>query len=82
MFDSYQDDKYRDRAFLAAIQGIDLDKELKTTSSQTPTKAQKSNFIFGDPTEYEKLPEEKRVALTKDMMGKHQEWASNLNINI
>lgn len=82
MFDKYQDDKYRDRSFLAAIQGIDLDKEIKKTPTQTPTEEQQSNFIFGDPTEYEKLPEDDRIALTSKMMGEHQGWAKNLNVNI
>lgn len=82
LFDRHQDEKYRDHRFLAAIQGINLDKELKKTPSQTPTKEQQGNFIFGDPTEYEKLTEDERVVLTSKMMGEHHGWARNLNVNI
>lgn len=82
MFDKYQEDNYREHKFLAAINGIDLDKELKKSILQNPSQSQNSNFIFGDPAEYEKLPEDKRVALSNEMMGKHRKWASNLNVNM
>jgi hypothetical protein len=85
LFDTYQDRKYSDNRFLAILSGIDLDKELKKTPSQTSSRKQEEqqgNFIFGDPTEYEKLPEEDRIALTKNMMGEHQAWAKNLYVNI
>ena len=81
--DKYQDSKYREDRFVAAVHGIDLDSETgNETPNVAPTKKKQSNFIFGDPTEYEKLSEEERVTRTKAMMGKHQEWAGNLNINI
>jgi hypothetical protein len=38
--------------------------------------------MFSDPTEYEKLPESERIALTNKMMGEHQQWVGNLNVNL
>lgn len=67
---------------MAAIHGIDLDKELGNDVKSTPSKKQQSNFVFGDPAEYEKLSEEDRIAQTQKMMNKHKDWAGNLNIPI
>jgi len=60
-----------------------LDKELgNETPLNVPSKATQNNFIFGDPSEYEKLSEEERNATTQKMMSAHKDWAGNLNINI
>ena len=83
MFDIHQENQYKEDRFLAAIHGIDLDKEVKNEDfKSTPSVKQQNNFVFGDPTEYEKLPESERATLTKKMMGNHQNWAGTLNVNL
>ena len=67
---------------MAAVHGIDLDKETGNNFDIIPTAKKIDNFIFGDPKEYEKLPESERVALTEKMMGSHKEWAGSLKIGI
>lgn len=57
------------RRFLAAIHGINLDKEMK---KQTKKKKEDSGFMFGDPKEYEKMNKEERKKKTEEMMGKHK----------
>jgi len=54
--------------FDAAMAGINLDKELKKAEKKEEGKV----FLFKDPKEYEKLPEDERVALTKRMLGQHK----------
>lgn len=82
LFDTYQERKYLDNKFLAGLKGIDLDKVLGKPSTKSSPASPPNNFIFGDPTEYEKLPDEERIALTNNMMDHHQKWAKNLNINL
>jgi len=47
--------------------GINLDKELKKAGKREEGK----DYLFKDPKEYEKMPEEERKALTKKMLGQH-----------
>lgn len=69
--------------FIAAVHGVDLDKELGNDIPQNiPSKTTQNNFIFGDPSEYEKLSDDERNAKTQKMMDLHKDWAGNLNINI
>jgi hypothetical protein len=54
--------------FDAAMSGVNLDKEIKKAEKAEEGKV----FMFKDPKEYEKMPEEERIALTKKMMGQHK----------
>ena len=55
--------------FLAAIQGIDLDKE----SENKGTNKEKGNTLeFQDPSAYEHMTDEEKNELTKKMMGGHR----------
>ena len=60
-----------DICFQAALHGAQLKDE--------PQKASKAGDevvpLFGDPKEYELMPQEKREELTQKMMGKHKAWA-------
>ena len=53
--------------FRAAMAGVNLDKELKKAGKREEGK----DYLFKDPKEYEKMPEEERKALTKKMLGQH-----------
>lgn len=56
--------RYDEQRFIAALNGVDLDKEdseaINTSAPQPKAKGRK--WLFGDPKEYDKMsPEEKRV---------------------
>ena len=59
----------QERRFLAAIHGINLDKEIK---KQTKKHKEDGSFMFGDPKEYEKMSKGERKKKTEEMMGKHK----------
>lgn len=60
--------------FLAAIQGIDLDKE----SENKGTNKEKGNTLeFQDPSAYEHMTDEEKDVLTKKMMGGHMRAAQS-----
>jgi len=69
LFEDYQERQMQQRRFLAAIHGINLDKEMK---KQTKKQKEDSAFMFGDPKEYEKMNKEERKKKTEEMMGKHK----------
>ena len=54
--------------FDAAMSGVNLDKEMKKAEK----KKDSQSYLFKDPKEYEKMPDEERVALTEKMMGQHK----------
>jgi hypothetical protein len=54
----------------AALHGVKMggsSKDVKNENRGVP--------LFGDPKDYEGMPEEEREALTQKMMGKHRMWA-------
>lgn len=53
--------------FLAAIHGIDLDKEKGTET----TKSSSNTLEFKDPSEYEHMTDEEKEELTLRMKGGH-----------
>ena len=55
--------------FKARIQGIDMDKVSKETHDGAV-----QPMLFRDPADYEKMSEEERDELTKQMMGYHRGW--------
>lgn len=77
-----KDEEYR---FLAAIHGVDLDKDQSQSEKQSPTGEQARDLskveekqglpIFRDPDEYDHMSQEERDAITKDMLKKHKTWA-------
>ena len=60
-----QNDHYK---FLAAMHGIDLDKEKEGTES---LKMPKNDLTFKDPSEYEHMTDEEKDELTARMKGGH-----------
>jgi len=85
MYEFIIEDKNTDYKFQAAVHGIDLDKELKKSNRETTEekleKQQKQQDlpIFGDPDAYDNYSEEEKERITKEMMGKHKQWASGEN---
>lgn len=67
-----QNDEYR---FLAAIHGIDLSSEGKAVNrAELPEGvSNQKEFVFADPSTYEKMSEEEKQELTNKMM---QNWSS------
>jgi hypothetical protein len=66
-----QDQKYEYFEIVAGLLGVDVKGE---------TKKKEESFLFKDPKEYEKMPDEKRKELTEKMMNKHKLWASDTSI--
>ena len=60
-----QNDHYK---FLAAIQGIDLDKENR---KETALNIPKNNLTFQDPDAYKDMSDEEKDKLTNRMKGMH-----------
>ena len=60
--------------FQAALQGVDLDKNLKQVDKKTAArqKTQQQEGWFKDPAEYEHLSQEERIELTEKMMAQHR----------
>jgi len=85
MFEHVMERKMNDNRFAAALQGIDLDKELKKkgqkTQSQSLDDQQKKQELplFRDPEEYKDLSQEERERLTQEMMSKHKNWTEGGN---
>lgn len=71
LFEQYQERQMQERRFLAAIHGINLDKEMNK-------KKKESSFMFGDPKDYAKMSKEEREKKTQEMLGKHKAWASDI----
>jgi len=61
--------------FQAALQGVNLDEELKQVDK---TKAQAKEGWFRDLADYEHLSQEEREELTQKMMMQHQIMAKDL----
>lgn len=59
--------------FLAALQGVDLDKQVNKAPKNK--KDLQDNVIFGDPEDYKKMSEEERNKLTNQLMVKFKDWA-------
>ena len=79
LYESQQEREYKRLKFFAALNGIDLDKELtKVEPQQTSKPTKQNNFMFGDPAEYEKMNEKERESLTKKMMGHYQHLTKDL----
>jgi len=79
LFEDYQEKQMQERRFLAGIHGINLDKEMK--KQQKKEKAD-SSFMFGDPKDYKKMSKSERDKKTKEMIGKHRNWAGNIMRNV
>jgi len=83
MFEHAMERKNNEYRFFAALQGIDLDKELKKkgqkTQSQTLDDQQKKQNLplFRDPEEYKDMSQEERERLTQEMMSQHKNWAES-----
>lgn len=75
LFEQYQERQMQQRRFLAAIHGINLDKEMNKQKKQ---KKEDSSFVFGDPKEYEKMTEEEKKNKTEEMMGMHKAWSGKV----
>lgn len=71
MYEHYCKRLENERIFLAAIHGIDLSQ----SSGEVSKKDVEEGMLFGDPKDYEKMPEEKRKELTKRMMGRFKGMA-------
>ena len=65
----------QERRFLAAIHGINLDKEMNKQKKQ---KKENSVFMFGSPEDYNKMSEKEKKELTEKMMGKHKSRVSGM----
>ncbi len=66
---------------MAALQGIDLDKEQSKAKNRSSKPAQSSlrdNAIplFGNPEDYKSMTDEERKEMTMKMMGKHRSWVN------
>lgn len=81
MFEHTMERKYNDHRFHAAMQGIDLDKEMKkkghkTQSEDLDDQQKKQDLpLFRDPDEYDNLSDEEKERQTQEMKKKHQSWA-------
>jgi hypothetical protein len=65
LYNSFQESDYNRFILDAKMRGVDVEKEVEESKT-------KQTFMFQDPKEYEKLPEEERERLTNEMMGKHR----------
>lgn len=80
MFEHSMERKHNENRFLAGLQGIDLDKEMKKKGHRTQSESlddqqQKQDLpLFKDPDEYDNMSQEERDKLTQQMMGKHKQW--------
>lgn len=79
LFEDYQEKQMQERRFLAGIHGINLNKEMKKQGNKETAD---SSFMFGDPKDYEKMSKKEREKKTKEMMGKHRNWAGNVMRNV
>lgn len=75
LFEDYQERQMQERRFLAAIHGINLDKEMK---KQKKDEKEVSSFMFGSPEDYNKMSEKEKKELTEKMMGKHKSRVSGM----
>ena len=75
LFEDYQERQMQERRFLAAIHGINLDKEMNKQKKQ---KKEDGAFVFGSPEEYNKMSEKEKKELTEKMMGKHKSRVSGM----
>jgi hypothetical protein len=78
LLQEFEEGWMNDRRFMAALQGVDLDKEIgksdngttKNSSSSGPkTRLSDGDFIFKDPKEYEHLTHAEKNALDKQILG-------------
>lgn len=73
--------------FAAAIQGIDLDKEVeeqgegkKSPRREGSQKGGNKEFLFKHPSEYENMTQEEREAETEKIMGKLKGFFGNKDV--
>lgn len=75
MYGKILEERYTEYKFLAALQGVDLDKESGTKGpSKIEQQSNQNPFAFKDPQEYENMTSEEREDLTRKMMGEHKKW--------
>lgn len=72
MFNHAEAERYERIKINAAFFGVKIDDKKNKTS---PSIKEKDTFMFGDPEEYKNMTAEDKKKLTKDMMGRHKEWA-------
>ena len=79
LYDTALERKKQHFHFMAALQGVDLDKERESSQftqddDNNAPQAQQSaqNFLFGDPKQYEHMSAEEKDALTQKMMRYHK----------
>jgi len=85
MFEHIMERKNNEYRFFAALQGIDLDKELKKKGQKTQSQdlddqqSKQDLPLFRDPEEYDNMSQEERDRLTQEMMSQHKNWAESGN---
>ena len=63
---------------IGAFHGFTLSDEKTVPKEQLPAFVEKQElFVFGDPSQYEKMTTEERQELTEKMMGNHKTWQSS-----
>ena len=80
MYEHIQSEKYNDYCFYAALQGVDLSKNIKNTKQSHHVEANRQQGqqelpLFQDPKSYDHLSQEEKDKLTKEMKRKHKKWA-------
>lgn len=82
LYENYINYKNEEYKFLAALQGIDLDKEQSKIQNRNSKPGQSSlrnnNTVplFGNPEDYQHLTDEEKKEMTEKMMGKHKSWVN------
>ena len=68
-----------DYKFQASLHGIDTSKESDglMKDGEVPEGTKRNEFIFGDPAAYDKMSQEEREELTKNMMGNWVSFTQN-----
>ncbi len=88
MYEHTMDRKYSEHRFYAALQGVDLDKELKkkghkTQSEELEDQQNKQDLpLFRDPDEYDHLSDEEKEKITQDMKKQHKNWVQQGNTSV
>lgn len=68
--------------FQAAIHGAKLTGVSQKAPQEVPKTGDEVVPLFGDPKDYDSMPQEEREELTKKMMGKHKVWAGKSLLGI
>lgn len=70
-------------SFQAALQGIDLKKSMKKSKkSHSPAQEESEEYLFKDPSAYEKMTQEEREAETQRIMGKLKNFFGNNDVPV